>query len=70
MPLFKNLRDQKHQVQLYGEVFQRIQISFSDTRQFSFAEECRRQSLMLKNDPLESEINEWLDEVRDTKGWK
>jgi hypothetical protein len=26
--------------------------------------------LLLKNDPLESEINDWLDEVRDTKDWK
>jgi hypothetical protein len=25
---------------------------------------------MLKNDPLESEINDWLDEVCDTKDWK
>jgi len=26
--------------------------------------------LLLKNDPLESEIKDWLDEVRDTKDWK
>jgi hypothetical protein len=25
---------------------------------------------LLKNDPLESEIKDWLDEVRDTKDWK
>ena len=70
MPVATNLRVQKHRAQLRAAGLRRIQIWVPDTRQSSFAEECRRQSLMLKNDPLESEINEWLDEARDTKDWK
>ncbi len=70
MPVATNLRVQKHRAQLLAAGLRPIQIWVPDTRQSSFAEECRRQSQMLKNDPLESEINEWLDEVRDTKDWK
>jgi hypothetical protein len=65
-----NLRVQKNRAQLRAAGLRPIQIWVPDTRQSSFAEECRRQSLLLKNDPLESEIKDWLDEVRDTKDWK
>ena len=65
-----NLRVQKHRAQSRAAGLRPIQIWVPDTRQSSFAEECRRQSLLLKNDPLESEIKDWLDEVRDTKDWK
>ncbi len=65
-----NLRVQKHRAQLRAAGLRPIQIWVPDTRQSSFAEECRRQSLLLKNDPLESEIKDWLNEVRDTKDWK
>lgn len=34
-----------------------------------FAEECRRQSLLVGNDPREEDIMDWLDAVRDTDGW-
>ncbi|NBQ30066.1 MAG: DUF3018 family protein [Burkholderiaceae bacterium] len=70
MPASINLRVQKHRAQLRAAGLRPIQIWVPDTRQSSFAEECHRQSLLLKNDPLESEINDWLDEVRDTKDWK
>ena len=70
MPASTNLRVQKHRAQLRAAGLRPIQIWVPDTRQSSFAEECHRQSLLLKNDPLESEINGWLDEVRDTKDWK
>ena len=49
-----NLRVQKHRAQLRAAGLRPIQIWVPDTRQSSFAEECRRQSLLLKNDPLES----------------
>ena len=70
MPASTNLRVQKHRAQLRAAGLRPIQIWVPDTRQSSFAEECHRQSLLLKNDPLESEIKDWLDEVRDTKDWK
>ena len=43
-----NLRVQKHRVQLRAAGLRPIQIWVPDTRQSSFAEECRRQSLLLK----------------------
>jgi Protein of unknown function (DUF3018) len=70
MPVATNIRVQKHHAQLRAAGLRPIQIWVPHTRQSSFAEECRRQSLMLKNDPLESEINEWLDKVRVTKDWR
>ncbi len=70
MPVATNLRVQKYREQLRAAGLRPIQIWVPDTRQKSFAEECRRQSLLLKNDSLESEIHEWLDEVRDMKDWK
>jgi len=70
MPASTNLRVQKHRAQLRAAGLRPIQIWVPDTRQSSFSEECHRQSLLLKNDPLESAINDWLDEVRDTKDWK
>ena len=33
-------------------------------------EECRRQSLLIKNNPRDDEINEWLGKVADTDGWQ
>jgi hypothetical protein len=47
-----------------------IQIWVPDTRRAGFAEECRRQSLLLLGDALEAETLEWLESAADTKGWK
>jgi hypothetical protein len=41
-----------------------------DTRSPYFLEECRRQSLLIKDDPLDDDINEWLGKVADTDGWQ
>ncbi len=46
-----------------------IQIWVPDTRRKGFAEECRRQSRLLANDPQEREILTWIEEVSDTEGW-
>jgi hypothetical protein len=70
MSASNKLRFQKNQNQIHTPSMRMIQIWLPDTRKKSFVGECRRQSLLLKNDPLESEIYEWLDQVRDTKGWK
>ncbi len=32
-------------------------------------EECRRQSLLIANDPREAEMQEWLEQVQDIEGW-
>ena len=47
-----------------------ITIWVPDTQRESFAEECRRQSLNLRNDMNERKILEQLLVVADTEGWK
>jgi hypothetical protein len=46
-----------------------VQIWVPDTKKPGFAEECRRQSLLLKADPHERETLEWLEKVADQEGW-
>ncbi|AMO37468.1 hypothetical protein AC731_011270 [Thauera humireducens] len=46
-----------------------VQIWVPDTRKPGFAEECRRQSSLLKGDPQEQEVLDWLERVADTDGW-
>jgi hypothetical protein len=41
-----------------------------DTRSPGFAEECRRQSAVLADDPQEREALEWLQSVADDDGWR
>jgi hypothetical protein len=41
-----------------------------DTRRNGFAEECRRQSLMLRGDALEADTLAWLEAAADSHGWK
>jgi hypothetical protein len=45
-----------------------IQIWVPDTRSPGFAEECRRQSAMPADDPLERDTLEWLQPVADEDG--
>ena len=46
-----------------------IQIWVPDTRAPGFADECRRQSNLVKNDPQEAEIAELIEQASDTDGW-
>ncbi|MDR3554216.1 MAG: antitoxin MazE family protein [Syntrophobacteraceae bacterium] len=62
-------RVRKHREKLRRAGLRPIQIWVPDTRRPGFAEECRRQSLALQNDPHETEIMSWIEEVTDTEGW-
>lgn len=46
-----------------------VQLWVPDTRKPGLAEECRRQSTLLKEDPQEREILDWLKQVADTDCW-
>lgn len=46
-----------------------VQIWVPDIRQPGFAEECRRQSLLLRGDPHEEEVLNWLEASADREGW-
>lgn len=63
-------RVQKHRQALRDAGLRPIQIWVPDTRRMGFAEECRRQSLLLRGDGLEADTLEWLESVADTEGWK
>jgi hypothetical protein len=47
-----------------------IQIWVHDTRRPGFAEECRRQSLLLIDDRPELDTLRWLDRIADRDDWK
>ncbi|MBS0510318.1 MAG: antitoxin MazE family protein [Proteobacteria bacterium] len=46
-----------------------VQIWVPDTRRPGFADECRRQSSLLKGDPLERDVLDWIEQAADTDGW-
>lgn len=64
-----NMRVQKHRNALKAKGFRPIQIWIPDTRQKGFAEECKRQSMLIKNDAQEHDVLEWISSVTDDKGW-
>jgi len=63
-------RVRQHREGMRRAGFRPVQIWVPDTRAPGFAEECRRQSLLLKQDPHEKEVLDWLEAVADREGWK
>ena len=63
-------RVQKYRAGLRAAGLRPVQIWVPDTRSRGFANECRRQSLALQDDPQEADILNWLEAAADTKGWK
>ena len=63
-------RVQKHRDGLRAAGMRPVQIWVPDTRREAFAQECQRQSRLLKNDAHEAQALDWLDAVADTQGWK
>jgi len=63
-------RVHKYRAKLRMEGMRPIQIWVPDTRRSGFAEECRRQSLLVKLDAHEKEILEFLDDASDREGWE
>ncbi len=47
-----------------------VQIWVPDTRRPEFAEQARRQSLLLRDDPEEHAALEWIDEVAEDQDWQ
>ena len=65
-----SVRVQKHRIALRESGLRPVQIWVPDTRRAGFAQECRRQSLMLKDDPQERETTDWLQAAGDMEGWQ
>jgi hypothetical protein len=47
-----------------------VQIWVPDSRREGFAQECRRQSLLVRHDPQEADTLNWLNAAADTDGWE
>ena len=62
-------RVKRHRDGLRAAGLRPVQIWVPDTRGPGFAEECRRQSRLLRDDPHEREILDWIEAVADTEGW-
>ena len=63
-------RVQKHRAALRESGLRPVQIWVPDTRRPGFAEECRRQSLLLQGDSHEQETSDWLEATVDREGWQ
>jgi hypothetical protein len=63
-------RVRKHRATLKRAGLRPIQIWVPDTRNPKFAEECRRQSLLIAKDLHEKEILDWIEQAQDTTGWE
>ena len=62
-------RVSKHRDKLKRAGLRPIQIWVPDTRLKGFAEQCRRQSVMLRDDPQEQEVLAWMRDTADYDGW-
>ena len=63
-------RVQKHRAGLRASGLRPVQIWVPDTRRSGFADECRRQSLMLLEDAQEAETLAWLNAAADIAEWE
>ena len=63
-------RVQKHRAALRESGLRPVQIWVPDTRRPGFAEECRRQSLLLQGDAHERETTDWLEAIAGREGWQ
>lgn len=63
-------RVQKHREGLRAAGMRPVQIWVPDTRREGFAQECERQSRLLRDDVHEPDTQNWLEAVADTEGWK
>jgi len=70
MPTATSERVQKHRAALRESGLRPVQIWVPDTRRAGFAQECRRQSLLLQDDAQEREIADWLEVMADRDGWQ
>jgi hypothetical protein len=62
-------RVQKHRKNLRKNGMRPVQIWVPDTRRTGFAEECARQSALVRNDHQEGEVLDLIEQIADIRGW-
>lgn len=70
MPTTVNERVTRRRIALREAGLRPVQIWVPDTRRPGFAEECRRQSALLRADRTERERLAWIEQIADTEGWE
>lgn len=63
-------RVQKHRAALRAAGLRPVQIWVPDTRREDFAQECRRQSALVRKDPHDTDTLNWLQAASDAEGWE
>ena len=63
-------RVHEHRSALRASGLRPVQLWVPDTRSTAFADECRRQSELLRDAPGEGETTRWLARVADRDGWE
>lgn len=66
-PRHENVR--RYRERMRAEGYRQVQIWVPDTRSKAFAAECRRQSLLVVDDPSEDALMDELEPLQDTSGW-
>jgi len=61
-------RVRKRRAALRKAGLQPVQLWVPDTRRRSFAAECRRQSRLLRRDPQERDLLDWIERAHDAEG--
>ncbi len=70
MPKFRSARMNARSAALRAAGLRPIEIWVPNTRRAGFAEECRRQCLLLRNDPQEQNTLQHLGTIADDYGWQ
>ncbi len=60
----------RYRERMRAKGLRQIQLWLPDTRSPEFAAECRRQSLLVANDPAEQAIMEELEALQDLEDWR
>ena len=60
----------RHRKRLLAAGMRPLQIWVPDTRRPGFARECARQSRLLRQDPAEREMQDFLEAAADLEGWE
>lgn len=63
-------RVKKHRDALREKGLKPVQIWVPDTRRKGFSEECKKQALLVKNSEADIQIDEFLDDAADLRGWE
>jgi hypothetical protein len=64
----ENVRRYRDRMRAKG--LRQIQLWVPDTRSPAFAAECRRQSLLVADDPAEDALMDELERLQDLAGWR